>query len=51
MDLGGLVVPGPVIELLYVEHCPCVSAAQSLVQRTCAELGMDAEIRTVLIPD
>ena len=51
MDPGGLVVPGPVIELLYVEHCPCVSAAQSMVQRACAELSIDAEIRAVLIPD
>jgi hypothetical protein len=51
MDLGEEVVPGPVIEVLYVEHCPCVLAAQSLVRRVCAELGFDAEIRTVLIPD
>ena len=51
MDLEEEVVPGPVIEVLYVEHCPCVSAAQSLVRRVCAELGFDAEIRTVLIPD
>jgi hypothetical protein len=40
-----------VIEVLYVEHCPCVSAALSLVQRVCAELGLDAEVRTILIPD
>jgi len=51
MDLGEEVVPGPVIEVLYVEHCPCVSAAQSLVRRVCVELGFDAEICTVLIPD
>jgi hypothetical protein len=51
MDGGGLTVSGLVIEVLYVEHCPCVSAALSLVRRVCAELGFDAEIRTVLIPD
>jgi hypothetical protein len=51
MDLGGQGVSGPVIELLYVEHCPCVSATQSMVHRTCAELGIDAELRTILIPD
>ena len=48
---GGLTVSGPVIEVLYVEHCPCVSAALSLVQRVCAELGLDAEVRTILITD
>jgi hypothetical protein len=30
---GGRTVPGLVIEVLYVEHCPCVPAALSLVQR------------------
>jgi hypothetical protein len=44
-------VPGPVIEVLYVEHCPCVPAALSLIQRIRAELGIDAEIRTTLITD
>jgi len=44
-------VSGPVIEVLYVEHCPCVSAALSLVRRVCAELGLDAEVRSILIPD
>src|SRR5215207_5796846 len=48
---GGLTVSGPVIEVLYVEHCPCVSAALSLVRRVCAELGLDAEVRSILIPD
>ena len=46
MDGGGLTVSGLVIEVLYVEHCPCVSAALSVVQRICADLGIDAEIRT-----
>ena len=31
MDGGGLTVSGLVIEVLYVEHCPCVSAALSLI--------------------
>lgn len=39
------------VEVLYVKHCPCVSAALSLVHRVCAELGLDAEVRTILIPD
>jgi hypothetical protein len=51
MDGGGLTVPELVIEVLYVEHCPCVSAALSLVQRVCAKLGIDAEVRTILITD
>jgi hypothetical protein len=51
MDLGGLTVPGLVIELLYVQRCPCVPAALSLVQRICAELAVDTEVRTILIPD
>ncbi|HZA80170.1 MAG TPA: hypothetical protein VFC13_01690 [Actinomycetes bacterium] len=37
--------------MLYVERCPCVSAALSLVQRVCAEQGIDAEIRTILVTD
>jgi hypothetical protein len=44
-------VPGLVIEVLYAEDCPCVSAALSLVQRIGAELGIDAEFRTTLITD
>jgi len=51
MDGGGRTVPGLVIEVLYVEHCPCVPAALSLVQRVCAELGIDAEVRTILVTD
>ena len=39
------------VEVLYVEHCPCVAAAVSLVRRVCAELGVDAEVRTILITD
>jgi hypothetical protein len=51
MDWGGLTVSGLVIEVLYVVHCPCVPAALSLVQRVCAELGIVAEVRTILITD
>ena len=51
MDGGGRTVPGLVIEVLYVEHCPCVPAALSLVHRICAELGIDTEVRTILVTD
>jgi hypothetical protein len=51
MDLGGRTVPDVVIEVLYVEHCPCVPAALTVVQRICDELGVDAAVRTILIPD
>ena len=51
MEGRGLTVAGVVIEVLYVEHCPCVSAALSLVRRVCAELGVDAEVRTILVAD
>jgi hypothetical protein len=34
-----------------VERCPCVPAALSLVQRLCAELGIDAEVRTTVVTD
>jgi hypothetical protein len=44
-------VSGLGVEVLYAEHCPCVSAALSLVQRVCAELGVDAEVRAVLVTD
>jgi hypothetical protein len=42
---------GPVIEVLYVEHCPNFPAAFALVQRVAAELGIDAEVRTTMIGD
>ncbi len=51
MDGGGITVSGLVIEVLYVAHCPCVPAALSVVRRICAELGIDVEIRTILITD
>lgn len=39
-------VPGLVVEVLHVEHCPNFPAALALVQRVIAELGVDAEVRT-----
>ena len=44
-------MPDLVIEVLYVLQCPCVPAALSLVQRVCAELGIDAEVRTTVVTD
>jgi hypothetical protein len=44
-------VPGLVIEVLHVEHCPNFPAALALVQRVRADLGLDAEIRTTMITD
>jgi hypothetical protein len=44
-------VPGLVVEVLYVEHCPNVPAALALVQRVVAELGVDAEVRTTMVGD
>jgi hypothetical protein len=44
-------VPGLVIEVLYVEHCPNFPAALALVQRVAAELAIDAEFRTTMIGD
>jgi hypothetical protein len=44
-------VPGLVIEVLYVEHCPNFPAALALVKRVRAELALDAEVRTTMITD
>ena len=44
-------MPGLVVEVLYVEHCPNFPAALALVQRVRAELGVDAEVRTTMITD
>jgi hypothetical protein len=41
----------PVIEVLYVEGCPNYRGALRLVERVRGELGIDAELRTTLIPD
>jgi hypothetical protein len=44
-------VPGLVVEVLHVEHCPNFPAALALVERVVADLGVDAEIRTTMIGD
>ncbi len=44
-------VPGLLIEVLYVEHCPNFPAALALVQRVAAELAIDVEVRTTMIID
>ncbi len=43
--------PGPVVEVLYVEHCPNFPAALALVKRVAAELGVEAEVRATMISD
>lgn len=43
--------PGPVVEVLYVEHCPNFLAALALVERVAADLGVDAEVRATMISD
>lgn len=43
--------PGPVVEVLYVEHCPNFPATLALVQRVAAELGLDADVRATMISD
>jgi hypothetical protein len=44
-------VSRPVIEVLYVQDCPNYQGALALVERVRAELGIDAELRTILIVD
>jgi hypothetical protein len=41
----------PVIEVLYVQHCPHHPGTLALIERVRAELGLDAELRTTLIVD
>jgi hypothetical protein len=41
--------PDLVVEVLYVEHCPNFPAALALVERVAAELGVDAEVRAIMI--
>jgi hypothetical protein len=43
--------PGPLVEVLYVEHCPNFPAALGLVERVAADLGVDPEVRTTMIND
>jgi hypothetical protein len=41
----------PVIEVLYVQHCPHYQGTLALVERVQGELGIDTELRTTLIVD
>jgi hypothetical protein len=41
----------PLVEVLYVRDCPNYAAAVALVERVCAQLGIDAELRSSLIGD
>src|SRR6266702_5527373 len=41
----------PVIDVLYIEGCPNYAGVLALVERVRSELGIDAELRTTLIPD
>jgi hypothetical protein len=41
----------PLIEVLYVQDCPHYQGALALVERVQAEVGIDAELRAILIVD
>jgi len=41
----------PLVEVLHVEGCPHYPAALALVERVRAQLGIDAELRTTVVPD
>jgi hypothetical protein len=41
----------PVIEVLHVQDCPNYPQALAQVQRVRAEVGIDAEVRTILVAD
>jgi hypothetical protein len=41
----------PVIEVLYVQHCPHYRETLALVDRIRGELGIDVELRTTVIVD
>ena len=43
--------PGPVVEVLYVEHCPNIPAALALVERVAVELGLAVVVRTNMVTD
>jgi hypothetical protein len=42
---------GPVVGVLYVEHCPNFPAALALVERVAAELGVDTQVQATMITD
>ncbi len=41
----------PLVEILYFQSCPNHEGALSLVKKITAELGMEADIRLVNVPD
>ena len=43
--------PGPVVEVLYVEHCPNFPVALALVERVAADLAVEADVQTTMISD
>jgi hypothetical protein len=47
----GQVGQRPLMEVLHVQDCPNYPDTLTLVQRVLAELGIDAEVRTILIID
>ena len=47
----GQVGQRPLMEVLHVQDCPNYPGTLTLVQRVLAELGIDAEVRTILIID
>lgn len=42
---------GALVEVLYFDGCPNHLPAQALVERVCAELGVDVEIKLVNVAD
>jgi hypothetical protein len=49
--VSGRAQPGPLVEVLYFDGCPNHGPAVALVERVAAELGLQAEIRLVHVPD
>jgi hypothetical protein len=41
----------PLVEILYFDGCPNYAETPALVERIAGELGIDAEIRLVDVPD
>jgi len=48
---SGRVQSRPLVEVLYFDGCPNHEPAVALVERVAAELGLQAEIRLVHVPD
>ena len=43
--------PGPLVEILYFQGCPNHEGARVLVEEVGAELGIDATVRLIEVPD